>query len=153
MKNDIYNSIFENMLHVVLLLSASKIRLNEDRIATYDFMCIYGEKCGIAKYNLNGNSSLNFSEFTQKRIRIKEAIKFAVINDYIQVITQKDGFSYLLSNKGNMLAEKLNSSYASDYIYNANKIFDKYNKYTDQEFAEEFLTLSRKLSNLSEEIL
>lgn len=78
MKNKIFNTAFENMLRMLLLLSIQNKYINSDRIVALDFICIYGKKCKILDYNLHGNNEFGFAEFSNKRKIINDAISLAV---------------------------------------------------------------------------
>lgn len=83
MKNKIFNTTFENMLRVLLMLDVLDSTVNLDRLTALDFITIYGKKCKVLDKNLHGDNEFGFAEFANKRERITEAIKLAVINDYV----------------------------------------------------------------------
>ena len=92
MRNKVFNTPFENMLRVLLLINTVDQPVNVDRIAALDFICIFGKKCRILDKNLHGDNEFGFSEFTSKRERITEAIKLAVKNDFLKIENTEEGF-------------------------------------------------------------
>jgi len=85
MKNRVFNTVFENMLRVLLLFKVLEKPVNIDRITALDFICIYGKKCKVLDKNLHGDNEFGFAEFANKREKKTEAIKLSVRNDYIVV--------------------------------------------------------------------
>ena len=80
MRNGVFNTTFENMLRILLLIDTMNVPANADRIAALDFICIYGKKCKVLDKNLHGDNKFGFSEFANKRRKITEAIKLSVRN-------------------------------------------------------------------------
>ena len=85
MKNKVFNTTFENMLRVLVLMSVLAKPANSDRLTALDFICIYGKKCKVLDKNLHGDNEFGFAEFTNKREKITEAIKLSVKHDYVTV--------------------------------------------------------------------
>ena len=83
MKNKVFNTTFENMLRILILMSVLAKPANSDRLTALDFICIYGKKCKVLDKNLHGDNEFGFAEFTNKREKITEAIKLSVKNDYV----------------------------------------------------------------------
>lgn len=106
MRNKVFNTPFENMLRVLLLINTVDQPVNVDRIAALDFICIFGKKCRILDKNLHGDNEFGFSEFTSKRERITEAIKLAVKNDFLKIENTEEGFLYSISPRGKEVVEK-----------------------------------------------
>ena len=72
MRNGVFNTIFENMLRILLLIDTMNVPANADRIAALDFICIYGKKCKVLDKNLHGDNKFGFSEFANKQRKITE---------------------------------------------------------------------------------
>ena len=66
MHDEIFNTTFENMLRVLLLVNTVGQPINSDRIVALDFISIYGKKCKVLDKNLHGDNEFGFSEFTRK---------------------------------------------------------------------------------------
>ena len=70
MKNKVFNTTFENMLRILLLMGVLNAPANSDRLTALDFICIYGNKCKVLDSNLHGNNEFGFAEFANKREKI-----------------------------------------------------------------------------------
>ena len=51
MRNRVFNSTFENMLRILLMIDTMNEPANVDRLAALDFICIYGKKCKVLDKN------------------------------------------------------------------------------------------------------
>ncbi len=131
MRNSVFNTPFENMLRILLLINTLKKPANVDRLAALDFICIFGKKCKVLDKNLHGNNEFGFSEFTTKRERIKEAMKIAVKNDFLEVERSEDGFVYSISERGRAVVRSLESPYAHDYTVGAKIVCNRFSSFTD----------------------
>lgn len=65
MKNKVFNTTFENMLRILVLMSVLAEPVNSDRLTALDFICIYGKKCKVLDKNLHGDNEFGFAEFTK----------------------------------------------------------------------------------------
>ena len=99
MRNRVFNSTFENMLRILLLIDTMNEPANVDRLAALDFICIYGKKCKVLDKNLHGDNEFGFSEFTTKREKITEAIKLSVRNSFVDVANTDQGFVYSINDR------------------------------------------------------
>lgn len=136
MRNKVFNTKFENMLRVLLLVDTLNIPVNNDRIVALDFMCIYGKKCKVLDINLHGDNEFGFAEFTNKREKINEAIKLSVINNYMNVENTEQGFLYSISDRGKMIVQNIQSPYATTYIAGARIVCEKFSNYTDDDILQ-----------------
>lgn len=115
--NKLFNSCLENSLRVLLLLySYKESYFNIDMISALDFIAINGKSLELNDNNLNGDNVFYLSEYTNKRIEIKEVIKKLLFKDLIEIKNTKQGFNYRINENGITLAESLNSNYAFEYI-------------------------------------
>ena len=71
MANKVFNTAFENMLRLLLLVDTLNGPANVDRLAALDFICIYGKKCKVLDRNLHGDNAFGFAEFANKREKIR----------------------------------------------------------------------------------
>ena len=71
MANKVFNTAFENMLRLLLLVDTLNGPANADRLAALDFICIYGKKCKVLDRNLHGDNAFGFAEFANKREKIR----------------------------------------------------------------------------------
>ena len=85
MRSKVFNTTFENMLRLLLLVDTLNVPANVDRLAALDFICIYGKKCKVLDKNLHGDNEFGFAEFANKREKITESVKLSVRNDFISV--------------------------------------------------------------------
>lgn len=133
MRNKVFNTIFENMLRIMLLMYVLKEPINRDRATLLDFVCIYGKKCKVLDKNLHGDNEFGFSEIENKRKKIKEAIILAAKNNYIEVGNSCHGFTYHLNERGIEIVEKIESAYSDNYMCNAKVVCEKFKDISDEE--------------------
>ena len=136
MKNRVFNTVFENMLRVLLLVDTMKKATNVERIAAIDFICIYGEKFKILDKNLHGDNVFGFSEFANKRVKISEAVKLAVRNNFLDIKYTQRGFEYKINSRGKKVVKMLESPYAKSYRAGARIICRKFSGYSDQKLLQ-----------------
>lgn len=145
MQSDIFDTPFENMLRVLLLLSEAPNRPNVDRIAAIDFISIYGKSFGMLDSDLHGVNRFNFAEFTRKREMISKAIDLAVANDLIDIGRTPDGLVFGINDRGRKLLDGTISSYAISYLSGLKEIICKLWKREDIELLE-FINRKAKAS-------
>ncbi|MGO5578078.1 ABC-three component system middle component 2 [Catenibacterium mitsuokai] len=131
MKSSVFNTSFENMLRIMVLMDVVGSPINTDRLTALDFICIYGKKCRVLSSNLHGNNEFGFAEFTNKRKKISEAIKIAVKNDYVTVLVNENGLVYSLNDRGKNIVIGLESTYAIKYKKGAKIIVKRFNNFSD----------------------
>lgn len=132
MRNDVFNTPFENMLRILLLCNTLKKSANIDKLAALDFICIFGKKCRVLDKNLHGDNEFGFSEFTTKREKINEAIKIAVKSGFVTVNKTDKGFLYSISDRGKEVVKGLDSPYARSYVIGAKIVCNRFSSYTDE---------------------
>ncbi len=126
-----FNTVFENMLRVLLLADTLGAPANVDRLAALDFICIYGKKCKVLDKNLHGDNEFGFAEFANKREKITEAIKLSVRNDFINVEHTEHGFLYSINDRGRDVVQNIQSPYAKAYTVGAKIVCRKFSGFTD----------------------
>lgn len=131
MRSKVFNTVFENMLRVLLLAYTLDTPANVDRLAALDFICIYGKKCKVLDKNLHGDNEFGFAEFANKREKITEAIKLSVRNDFINVEHTEQGFLYSINDRGREIVQNIQSSYARAYTVGAKIVCRKFSGFTD----------------------
>lgn len=131
MRSKVFNTVFENMLRVLLLADTLNAPANVDRLAALDFICIYGKKCKVLDKNLHGDNEFGFAEFANKREKITEAIKLSVRNDFIKVGHTDQGFLYSINDRGREVVQNIQSSYARAYTVGAKIVCRKFSGFTD----------------------
>lgn len=131
MRSKVFNTVFENMLRVLLLADTLDTPANVDRLAALDFICIYGKKCKVLDKNLHGDNEFGFAEFAIKREKITEAIKLSVRNDFINVEHTEQGFLYSINDRGREIVQNIQSSYARAYTVGAKIVCRKFSGFTD----------------------
>ncbi|MDY2945236.1 MAG: ABC-three component system middle component 2 [Lachnospiraceae bacterium] len=136
MRNKVFNTPFENMLRILLLADTLNTPANADRLAALDFICIYGRKCRILDKNLHGDNEFGFSEFTNKRKKIAEAIRLSVRNDYIKVEHTGQGFMYSINDRGRQIVRDIQSPYAKAYAIGAKIVCRRFANVTDEEILQ-----------------
>ena len=148
MKNRVFNTTFENMLRVLVLMSVLAKPANSDRLTALDFICIYGKKCKVLDKNLHGANEFGFAEFANKREKITEAIKLSVKNDYVTVGKSDEGLVYSLNDRGKEIVAGIQSPYSKAYAIGAKIVCRKFANYTD----EAVLKYISKLATESKEV-
>ncbi len=133
---EVFNTSFEVSLRILIILNIVKIRLSIDRISALDFISIYGKDFEVSKYNLHGNNSYRFSEYTSKRFLISHAIRNLVLMGYIVPYYSKSGFTYSISKTGVLFCESLNDEYAENYTAIAKKAYIKFLDYSDRKLID-----------------
>ena len=123
MKNKVFNTTFENMLRILILMSVLAKPVNSD---------IYGKKCKVLDKNLHGDNEFGFAEFTNKREKITEAIKLSVKDDYVIVGKSAEGLVYSLNERGREIVTNIQSSYSKAYVIGARIVCRKFANYTDE---------------------
>ncbi len=132
---DIFNTPFEVSLRIIIIMNIVKNRISSERITALDFISTYGKDFGVSEYNLHGDNSFRFSEYTLKRKIISESIKELVLKGYINPHCNKNGFSYSISKNGISFCETLNDDYADEFAVIVSKAIEVYQNYSDRKLA------------------
>lgn len=133
MKSEVFNTVFESMLRVLLLTSILDDQANSDRITALDFICIFGRKCEILDRDLHGDNEFCFAEYAVKRERIAEAIRLAVRNDFLEVVATDGGFRYSINERGRRVVSGVDSPYARAYLLGARIVCRRFANCPDDE--------------------
>ena len=128
----LFNTPFENMLRAILLLDAVSRPLNIDRIAAYDFLCIYGKTWDVLDKNLHGDNRFSFAEYRRKREVMREATALAVKYCLINVVPSAKGIEYEVNPRGTKLMGSIVSTYASEYRDFASSVNNCFQNITDE---------------------
>ncbi len=129
----IYNSVNENKLRVLLLLEHSKQEfLSSDMIAGLDFITVYGKEFGVSDSNLHGDNRFKYSELPSRREKVNIAIKELMLDGMLS-FSLTDGFRYQINDKGFEYIDKLTSSYAIEYGEIADIACEKYGNMDEAE--------------------
>lgn len=132
MRSKVFNTTFENMLRLLLLMDTLNAPANADRLAALDFICIYGKKCKVLDKNLHGDNEFGFAEFTNKREKITRAVKLLIRNNFINVEHTNQGFLYSINDRGRQVVQGVQSSYARAYVAGAGIVCRLFSSYTDK---------------------
>lgn len=131
--DELYNSIFEINLRVLLLLASTPLKsMSSDKILYFDFVVCYGREFEIGDYNLHGDNSYKFSELALRKTKINDSIKDLVVKGYICVETI-NGFTYKISSKGIEYITSFEDEYTIEYEKFAEKAFEKYYDYSEKQ--------------------
>lgn len=133
--SDIFNTPFEVSLRILIILNTVKSRVSAERITAFDFISTYGKDFGVSEYNLHGDNSFRFSEYTLKRKIISESLKELVLKGYVNAYCNKNGFNYSISKSGTDFCNALNDNYAEEFATIVNKSNKVYQKYSDRKLA------------------
>lgn len=124
MTNNLFNSVFENSLRILLLLAEFETSQSLDKIYATDFMASYGATFGIAEFDLNGDNSYKFSEFASRREIVRLALKQLVLEGLVLPSNSLLGVLYVISDTGRKYSDTLTSEYAKEYRMAARKIVE-----------------------------
>ena len=119
--NSVFNSEFEPSLRILLTLYTSSRGLNADEIVLTDFITIYSHEFGLSADSLHGNNEFSFSELAARREQFNVALKGLVLNRYVNVTTDDNGFTYEASELGESVCDSMSTDYADTYIDNSYK--------------------------------
>lgn len=139
-----YNQRNEIALRILLLLSIIDEPKTVDVIATFDLIITYGKYFHLSNSNLHGENPYYLAELASRRILVNNAIKFLVRNNFIQIYTTNNGFSYKINKKGISYVDKANSSYSKEYKMIVQNLKKCSKDYTDDQIVEKVSLMKRK---------
>lgn len=119
--NKVFNSELELSLRILLTLYTSSRGLNADKIVLTDFITTYSHEFGLSTDSLHGNNEFSFSELAARREQFNNALKGLVLNGYVNVTTDDNGFTYHASELGESVCDSMTTDYADTYIDNSYK--------------------------------
>ncbi len=133
MKSDLFNSTFEMELRVAVLLSeGAEQKFSVDRILAMDFITCYGKVFRFSDSNLHGDNSYMYSELSNRRALIQEAVKPLVYRGIIAA-TVSNGYLYQITDAGLNYVNSLESEYAQIYRSIAKEVIAELGNMTDEE--------------------
>ena len=115
--NQLFNTVFENSLRILILLDVMQKPQDIDKIHIIDFMIIYGKVFKITDVNLNGDNALKFSEFISRRSLVQKVLKQLVLDGLVKCVD----FLYSITPEGKRYCHSLTSAYAKQYRLSAEK--------------------------------
>lgn len=114
----VFNTIFENSMRLLLILSNIRKPISSDMIAIIDFLTLYSETLGIGGSDINGQNSLAFCEYIARQSIMKKSIKQMSVDGFININKTNNGFCYSISEKGKSFVQSLDSRYKDNYVNN-----------------------------------
>lgn len=133
MTESVFNSTFEIELRILLLLSAARKRAYAlERIVALDFITCYAGNFQMPYLNPQGDNQFMFAELASRRERIRDAIKSLVTQGLIDVSLDQ-GYTFSISDAGNVFVRKLKSEYAVQYKKIAADAIKQFKSYSDLE--------------------
>ncbi len=145
-KNKIFNTPFEMLLHILILLDSVDYGFTIERITDYDFIAVYAQYFGFNFESLNGDNEFAFSEFPVKRNLVKKAIKILVLDGLVIASDSEEGIIYSLSDSGLTMSRRFRSDYAILYRKAIFKINRRYRNKSEVELADIINKRSMKAS-------
>lgn len=116
MMTELFNSIFELSIRALLVLNNARQPLSEEKIATTDFITIYGTDFGISDTNLHGDNTYKYCESATRHRKMDLALKDLSLRGMIDmVLSKKSGVLYRINEIGMKFCQSLESSYAKEY--------------------------------------
>lgn len=128
---NIYSTITETSLRILIILSLYNEKTNIDTLTTIDFMATFGKYFDVSKNNLHGDNNFSYGEFTSRRELIKQSIQFLLKHDYIKTINSSNGINYNIFENVNEIVNNLTSSYSQAYKETVKSVLSKYKNYID----------------------
>jgi len=130
----VFNTVFENSLRVLLLLSIdAENAKNADMITALDFAAVYGGCIGISSHDLHGENPYSFCEYAMRRELIAAALKNLVMRGLIAVVKCTTGFCYKINECGLAAVKTLDSDYGNDYLSSASSALSFANGKSEQQ--------------------
>lgn len=117
--NKVFNSELELSLRIMLTLYTASRELNADEIVLSDFITIYSHEFGLSRNSLHGDNEFSFSELAARREQFNNALKGLVVNGYVTVLTDNNGFTYQISDLGESVCDSMSTDYSDTYIENS----------------------------------
>lgn len=111
----IFNTAFENSLHVLLLLDIFKKAMSADLITYTDFIIVYAKSFDMGDKNINGDNSYKYGELSSKRKMIKNSLKRLVLDGMVKAEYTDKGMEYKITQFGTDFVKTLDSEYAECY--------------------------------------
>ena len=109
-------SSFELSLRILLMLDILDDRaVDEEQIAAIDFIAVYAADFGILNENLHGYGTYRFSEYPARRKTVSEALKGLVLDGYVELRPNTDGYDFAITDNGRSLCARFSNGYASEY--------------------------------------
>ena len=109
-------SSFELSLRILLMLDILDDRaVDEEQIAAIDFIAVYAADFGILDENLHGYGTYRFSEYPARRKTVSEALKGLVLDGYVELRPNTDGYDFAITDNGRSLCARFSNGYASEY--------------------------------------
>ncbi len=133
MKSELFNSTFEMELRVSTLMSeGSTYKFSIERILVLDFIACYAKAFGFGDSNLHGNNSFMFSEISNRRALILDAMRPLVYRGLVSASVE-NGYLYQITDVGLNYVNSLESEYANTYRAIAREIISELGNFTDEE--------------------
>lgn len=131
----IINSIFENSLRMILLLSNSTIPMRQERLVYLDFITCYSKDFGFTE-SINGQNSSKKAEITLRRKKIKKALSELVIDGFIKPVDDQNGRFFEITPTGKQFADSLSSEYGNKYRSISKAVLNQFSSKTDKELLD-----------------
>ncbi len=114
MDNQVFNTVFETSLRVILLLR-EKSSLTSGQIACADFIATFARYFETTDVNLNGDGRLQLRGFSVRRRLVQSAIRKLVVKGFLAPVFDGKNFLYKLTDQGVKFSEELKVDYAMNY--------------------------------------
>lgn len=131
-KNKLFNSVQEMSLRVLLLLSKNNDSYYSlEKIVSIDFITCYSADFKIPYPNLHGINKFKFGEIANRRMLVKNSIKYLTIRGLIEIKIE-NGYKFRISQLGYTYVNLLESPYSIKYREIAESAINKYGKDSDE---------------------
>ena len=81
----IFNTIFENSVRILIILYRLKKPVSSDMLSILDFLNLYNNTLGLGGKDLNGKNSFAFCEYLTRQSIIKESVKDLALYGLIDI--------------------------------------------------------------------
>ncbi|MCC0645661.1 hypothetical protein KGF41_15465 [Clostridioides sp. ZZV14-6150] len=144
MMTTIFNSTFENVLRLTILIDTFKGSQTEDMLYAIDFIAQYGVAFNISDKNLHGENPFMFSEFATRKKIIRLVLKNMVLEGYVKPCNSSVRIIYALTGDGKAFVSELSSEYANDYRQLVELTIERYGSKSERYIIAEIHKLSKE---------
>lgn len=135
--NNIFNSLPEVAMRILIILSISNKEKDIDTLTTIDFISTYSKDFQINDINLHGDNNFNYCGFASRRILIQKSLSVLLEKHFIKTIDSKNGIEYSIIEKHKKICENLKSTYSKKYKEIVNIVLFKYKNKSIKEIIDE----------------
>ena len=135
MDNQVFNTVFETALRIILLLREKPL-LTSGQIACTDLIATFARYFEAGDINLNGDGRLQLRGFSVRRRLVQAAIKKLVVQGFLTPVSNGKNFMYKLTEQGEEFSEDLKADYAMNYRNTVKSILQRWPDLKEYDLSE-----------------